>query len=116
MCRAFATVGYCNQGTSCQERHVFECPDYSRDGQCLNGGCRLPHVDRARQLRQLDSQPKVSKVSANNDLNDTLNSSQNQNGADDDYLDFNKVSADDAVQADKGEGETLLEQSDFVHL
>ena len=73
-------------------------------------------MDRAGQLRQLDPQAKVGKISANNDLYDTLNSLQNQNGAADDYLDLDKVSADDAVQADTEEGQPLLEQSDFVHL
>ncbi|KAH0371952.1 hypothetical protein KCU65_g1525, partial [Aureobasidium melanogenum] len=28
-CRAFGTIGYCEKGADCTERHVFECPDYA---------------------------------------------------------------------------------------
>ena len=51
VCRAFTTLGYCSKGVQCKEKHVFECPDYA-EGKCHNPKCRLPHVDRAGQLRQ----------------------------------------------------------------
>ncbi|MCJ1332292.1 hypothetical protein MMC10_008984 [Thelotrema lepadinum] len=76
----------------------------------------LPHVDRAGQLRQLDPDAKVGQVNADNDLNDTLDTLLNQTGADDDDLDCDKASVDDAVQASKAERQILLEQPDFVHL
>ncbi len=53
VCRAFATLGFCEKGADCAERHVVECPDYANTGVCNNKKCRLPHVDRAGQLRKM---------------------------------------------------------------
>ncbi|KAL4803014.1 hypothetical protein BDV18DRAFT_146086 [Aspergillus unguis] len=52
VCRAFATLGYCEKGETCEERHVHECPDYANTGVCKKKHCRLPHVDRAGQIRK----------------------------------------------------------------
>ncbi|KAL4916655.1 hypothetical protein BDW62DRAFT_185669 [Aspergillus aurantiobrunneus] len=52
VCRAFATLGYCEKGEVCEERHVHECPDYANAGACKRKHCRLPHVDRAGQIRK----------------------------------------------------------------
>ncbi|KAL4925489.1 CCCH zinc finger protein [Aspergillus undulatus] len=52
VCRAFATLGYCERGETCEERHVHECPDYANTGVCKKKHCRLPHVDRAGQIRK----------------------------------------------------------------
>lgn len=52
ICRPFATLGFCSKGLACEERHVFECPDYASTGKCHNKKCRLRHVDRAGQIRQ----------------------------------------------------------------
>ena len=53
VCRNFATLGFCEKGSTCAERHVFECPDYANRGTCRNSKCRLPHVDRAGQIRKV---------------------------------------------------------------
>jgi hypothetical protein len=55
VCRPFATLGYCAKGPDCDDRHVFECPDYASNGHCANhdkGACALQHVDRAGALRK----------------------------------------------------------------
>ncbi|EGP92129.1 uncharacterized protein MYCGRDRAFT_66788 [Zymoseptoria tritici IPO323] len=55
VCRPFATLGYCAKGPDCDDRHVFECPDYASTGHCANhekGACALQHVDRAGALRK----------------------------------------------------------------
>jgi hypothetical protein len=52
ICPAFANLGYCEEGADCPNRHEFECPEYSSKGSCSNPRCRLPHIDRAGQLRQ----------------------------------------------------------------
>ena len=31
---------------------MIECPDYASTGDCRSKTCRLPHVDRAAQIRQ----------------------------------------------------------------
>lgn len=52
VCRDFAILGYCDKGAECQNRHVHECPDYASSGVCNKKRCRLPHVDRAGQIRK----------------------------------------------------------------
>jgi hypothetical protein len=49
ICRPFATVGYCDRGLACPERHVRECPEFSDKGTCSTKGCRLPHIIRKRR-------------------------------------------------------------------
>lgn len=53
VCRPFASLGFCERGATCTERHIFECPDYANTGICNNKKCRLPHVDRAGQIRKI---------------------------------------------------------------
>ncbi|ORX93742.1 hypothetical protein K493DRAFT_34613 [Basidiobolus meristosporus CBS 931.73] len=49
VCKAFLTEGYCPNGKSCKERHVWECPDFSATGICENSKCKLPHVARGHK-------------------------------------------------------------------
>lgn len=69
VCRTFATVGYCEKGADCTERHVFECPDYANTGSCPNTKCHLPHVDRARQLRKAAGLQNAPTSAANGSSN-----------------------------------------------
>ncbi len=64
VCHAFATVGYCEKGASCTDRHIFECPEYANTGVCTNKKCRLPHVDRAGQLRKIGASESGNKSAA----------------------------------------------------
>ena len=66
VCRDFSVLGYCGRGSACPERHVFECPDYSATGKCSNSLCRLPHIDRASQLRQQNEGTVGSKAASGN--------------------------------------------------
>ena len=52
VCKDFAIYGYCTKGRLCNERHVHECPSYANIGACRDKKCRLPHVDRAGQIRK----------------------------------------------------------------
>ena len=52
LCRDFAYLGYCEQGSSCGQRHLRECPDYATSSGCRSKHCALPHVDRASQMRR----------------------------------------------------------------
>jgi hypothetical protein len=60
ICNSFANLGYCEAGADCPNRHEYECPDYTASGRCTNPKCRLPHVDRAGQLRQLENHTQIS--------------------------------------------------------
>lgn len=46
VCKDFVLLGWCERGTECKERHVWECPDFSEKGTCKRKGCKLPHVIR----------------------------------------------------------------------
>ncbi|OBT63590.1 hypothetical protein VE03_07317 [Pseudogymnoascus sp. 23342-1-I1] len=52
VCRAFAVYGFCERGAECDERHVVECPEFSRTGECKTKGCKLPHRLKASMLRK----------------------------------------------------------------
>ena len=52
VCREFSIFKYCSKGANCSERHVNECADWSNKGACQDKKCRLPHVDRAGQIRR----------------------------------------------------------------
>lgn len=60
VCSPFAKLGYCEAGAGCSNQHSFECPDYANLGRCDNNKCRLPHIDRAGQLRRLAGVPNES--------------------------------------------------------
>ena len=55
VCSDFATLGYCEKGAQCPNRHVHECPAYANTGVCRDPKCRLPHPDSAGQIRQHNS-------------------------------------------------------------
>ncbi|ORY66290.1 uncharacterized protein BCR38DRAFT_429802 [Pseudomassariella vexata] len=52
VCGAFGAYGYCEKGSQCPDRHVFECPDFSNTGVCTTKGCKLLHRERASVLRK----------------------------------------------------------------
>ena len=48
VCKDFVSLGWCESGSECKERHVWECPEFSETGTCPTRGCKLPHVIRRR--------------------------------------------------------------------
>ena len=48
VCVPFVSLGWCENGIECKERHVWECPEFSETGKCGKRGCKLPHVLRRR--------------------------------------------------------------------
>lgn len=77
VCKDFAHLGYCSKGVTCEHRHVHECPSYANAGICRNPKCRLPHVDRAGQLRKQAAQLDAiigqdeNDISSNDDISET---------------------------------------------
>jgi len=123
VCSRFANLGYCEQGAACQDRHVYECPDYANTGACRNRKCRLPHVDRAGQIRKM----VANKL-------ETPNDSRRGSGQEDDSSDLSSEEEDgyDAIDSDDVDSDGLVDepmdirmetdnhelsqQQDFVHL
>ncbi|KAF2432877.1 hypothetical protein EJ08DRAFT_100060 [Tothia fuscella] len=95
VCRDFALLGYCDSGASCIDRHIAECPDYANTGSCKRKECRLPHVDRAGQLRKIAG---VSNVSSPPSIGSpTSNDGKSNKGDEDGNLD-----SDDSEEGDTG--------------
>lgn len=110
VCRAFATLGYCNKGVECKRRHVFECPEYTNHGHCearQKGLCTLPHVDRASTLRKAAKRQGNAGSEDDSDLSSDEDDQMNANESDDDSdLDINMGANDDSHE--------LTQQQDYV--
>lgn len=108
VCVAFARLGYCEKAEDCTDKHVHECPDYANKGLCRNQRCRLPHVDRAGQLR---------KAAARNSDNSGEDDQADDVSSDDDTVDADDVDSDDMTEMLEGAGDDkheLSQQTDFV--
>ncbi|XP_006822215.1 uncharacterized protein LOC100366874 [Saccoglossus kowalevskii] len=56
--------GYCPQGQKCKERHILECPEFSRTGRCPDGDkCKMAHRMRKRKTATVDEGPCKKKSS-----------------------------------------------------
>lgn len=117
VCRDFATLGYCGKGADCEERHVHECPDYANTGVCNKKRCRLPHVDRAGQIRKNAAVKAEGTIAANEQDGDESDASSEEE-------ENEEIDSDD-VDSDGSDGESefiegvdtseLSQQQDFVH-
>ncbi|GKT42006.1 zinc finger MIZ domain-containing protein 2 [Colletotrichum spaethianum] len=67
VCRSFGMYGYCDKGDECEERHVFECPDFSNTGKCKNKGCKLLHRERASVLRKRTDEDESEDLSSDDE-------------------------------------------------
>ncbi|KAJ5085280.1 hypothetical protein N7532_010051 [Penicillium argentinense] len=111
VCRAFATLGYCEKGAECTERHVHECPNYANTGSCNKRRCKLPHVDRAGQIRA------AAAAAANRTEEDSDPSSEEEDydAIDSDDVDSDEFEEPELVIGGEDTGE-VSEQQDFIHL
>ena len=109
VCRDFAFLGYCQQGQSCKQRHLRECPDYTNDGRCRIRNCALPHVDRASQMRKR----LANKTEDAMDVDDDQSSEEGlYDGIDSDDLDSDDL--DSPPEQVFGVNTTELTEQDFI--
>lgn len=115
MCRNFAVLGYCEKGAECDERHVHECPDYANDGVCNKKRCRLPHVDRAGQIRK--NTASRTDVMIHAEESDASSEEEEYDEIDTDDVDSDDLDEDEqeliAGESDTGE---VSRQQDFIRL
>ncbi|KAK7540656.1 CCCH zinc finger protein [Phyllosticta citribraziliensis] len=110
VCRAFGTIGYCEKGPECTERHVFECPDYANHAVCRNPKCRLPHVDRAGQIRKAASAQNGAVDSVDMDISSD----------DDEQINSDDVDSDAEIEEEiimteaNDQGHEVSRQQDFI--
>ncbi|KAF4768896.1 hypothetical protein N7455_008852 [Penicillium solitum] len=113
VCRAFATLGYCEKGDACEEKHVHECPDYANTGTCNKKRCQLPHVDRAGQIRKAAA-AAASKADLGEDDSDPSSEEENYDAIDSDDVDsdaFDDTPEELIEGVDSGE---MSQQQDFI--
>ena len=124
VCRDFANLGFCEKGSACAERHVFECPDYANRGTCRNSKCRLPHVDRAGQIRKVaaaaaNAIEAKSDDNAANDANTSNVMSDLSSDEDYDAIGSDDVDSDDLEDeiipgSEEIESAEVSQQQDFI--
>ncbi|OGM50889.1 CCCH zinc finger protein [Aspergillus bombycis] len=113
VCRDFANLGYCEKGANCDQRHVHECPDYANTGVCNKKRCRLPHVDRAGQIRKNTGANKVDAT--NDDDSDASSEDEEYDEIDSDDVDSDDLDEDEPELIIKTDGSNdLSQQQDFI--
>ncbi|KAH0436160.1 hypothetical protein CcaCcLH18_04450 [Colletotrichum camelliae] len=100
VCRSFGMYGYCDKGEKCEERHVFECPDFSNTGKCKTKGCKLLHRERASVLRKRA------------DDDETEDLSSDEESADSDDVDSDEV--EEFINDPVGDDSDFRVQKDFI--
>ncbi|TVY45144.1 Zinc finger CCCH domain-containing protein [Lachnellula subtilissima] len=109
VCRPFAIYGYCEKGTSCEDRHIHECPDFSNTGTCSTRGCKLPHRHKASVMRTNTGRREVSAEDESSDL-----SSDEDEEIDDDDVDSDDLDEEYFGEHGKPDAESM--QHDYVQL
>jgi hypothetical protein len=117
ICRDYATIGYCEKGASCTERHENECPDYANTGSCPNKKCHLPHIDRAGQLRKIAGVQNIPSQQAV----DKSSKSESDKEDDKDDVDSDDLEEDAPMLHSAGspsaatDMNSFSQQQDFIH-
>ena len=114
VCKDFAVLGYCGKGASCSERHAHECPDYANNGTCRNRKCRLPHVDRAGQIRKHSANSTEKTNSPGDDDDSDLSSAEEDYETDSDDVDSDGLEEDLTLLADNADPHAFSQQQDYV--
>ena len=84
---------------------MHECPDYANTGTCSKKRCRLPHVDRAGQIRKMEE----AAAAANKAGDEADISSEEDDDDDDEYeeIDSEDVDSDD-YESDSDDNDTEI--------
>ncbi|KAL7275133.1 hypothetical protein RUND412_001952 [Rhizina undulata] len=127
ICRDFATLGYCEKGAECVERHVHECPDYNEKGVCDNEKCKLPHIERAGRIRQAAAAQAAAaaahgpEIGSEDNKEDSVDSDlssddEEREGIDSDDVDSDALSDYDFIGTDdrNERGHDVTLQHDFI--
>ncbi|KAI9751641.1 MAG: hypothetical protein M1835_001194 [Candelina submexicana] len=119
VCRAFASLGFCEKGAQCAERHVHECPNYANTGICHEKKCRLPHIDRAGQIRKTTANmtPKDDKREASvteEDESSDLSSEEEDHDESGSDVDSDGMEEELMQGLENTDKEDLAQQQDYI--
>ncbi|ESZ93096.1 hypothetical protein SBOR_6526 [Sclerotinia borealis F-4128] len=110
VCRSFGIYGYCDKGSTCTERHVHECPDFSNTGTCTTRGCKLPHRIKASVIRRNAAAGDSSPGDQSSDI-----SSDEEEEIDSDDVDSDVIDEEVFGNEDGEKGSGILAQQDYMH-
>ena len=106
-------------GDKCENRHVFECPEFNDRGECPRGRkCKLQHIDTATTVRKRGELESIKK--RYHDENDI-----DEEDSEDEDLDDEEEQQDDEQEESESDvesegvvddGERFEDQLDFMHL
>jgi hypothetical protein len=109
VCRSFGFFGYCKKGAECEDRHAFECPDFSNTGVCKTKGCKLLHRERASVLRKNGATTRDKSSEEDQEMEDV---SSDDDG---DSIDSNDVDSDEVEEfIGEEDGWEFEQQKDFI--
>lgn len=114
VCRDFATLGYCEKGAACEERHVHECPDYANSGVCHKKRCKLPHVDRAGQIRKANAAANRVEPANPEDESDASSEEEEYHAIDSDDVDSDEFDDQPAELIEGVDSGEMSQQQDFI--
>jgi hypothetical protein len=105
-------LGYCDLGSKCDNRHVFECPDFTKTGQCPRKGCKLSHIDTATTVRKrVDGE--IAKKQYRDDVDDEDSEAEDDS---DDEEEEDDTESDVESEGFVDDGARFEDQLDFMHL
>jgi hypothetical protein len=125
ICFQFASLGYCEAGAQCPNRHEYECPTYTAKGRCDDPKCRLPHIDRAGQFRHPTTNitpPVATNVNNLDNSNPILDSfdaalgSSERSNASASGNGLASASQDEKAQSRSGKMSSFSEEHNFLSL
>ncbi|KAJ9156883.1 Zinc finger CCCH domain-containing protein 3 [Coniochaeta hoffmannii] len=109
VCRSFGILGYCEKGAQCEERHAYECPDFSNTGVCKTKGCKLLHRERASVLRKNGAAQRDKNSDQDEEMEDV---SSDDDG---DSIDSDDVDSDEVEEfIGEEDGSEFEQQKDFI--
>ena len=106
-------LGYCEVGDKCENRHVFECPEFTESGKCSKKGCKLPHIDTATTVRKRIERD-LEKTRYHNDIDEEEDSEED--ASQDEEEEEEEVESDVESEGFVDDGERFEDQLDFMHL
>ena len=89
---------------------MHECPDYANSGVCNKKRCKLPHVDRAGQIRKAAA-AAASKAEAGMEESDESSEEEDYDAIDSDDIDSDEFEEEMVGGGDSGE---MSQQQDFI--
>lgn len=116
ICRDFALNSYCGKGSSCENLHSFECPDFAESGYCNRPSCRLKHKGKQSIDRPLDSPVKDEGIVNTLQLANSLFAQPEESDSDSDAGSSDE-SSEEEEESEKDE--TLQEEglnNDFIKI